>query len=1055
MGIQKSVMTLSLQKNSQFWFRDELVLRTPALPIIENLNEEKIDHLLRDKNFMEAVYLASPGLYHECTRLINDELNDERKIRKIRTSLIKYYQRMYSRCTPFGLFAGCSLTQWGSEKTAIKLSTQNFSRSTRLDMHYLCALGQHLVSSNVIRRRLQYFPNNSLYRIGDEMRYIEYRYINGKRLHQISSVLYTDYLDALLQKASGGTTIQELTDLLVNREEVGEAEAEGFVERIIENQLLISELDPAITGPEFIYQLLDCLKRINSPQSPYITAIITQLEEIVEALKKTDSAFNNSPQIYISLSEKLKDLGVAFEENKLFQTDMYCRNTSGGIAEGVKQDLVSAVNVLAKIFGYTVNDTLSAFAERFRKRYEDQLVPLLQVLDVETGIGYKQGSGKNLSPLLANILLPPKKKGEGYTIKWNTKEQWLFDLLLQKKGAMEINISEDDLTDFTTDLPVMPPSMSLFFSLVEGEKIVLKNCAGSSAANILSRFAHGNNDIYDLVKKITTEEQQLNSDVIFAEIIHLPEDRIGNILLHPAFRNYEIPFLAQSSLPTAQQLPLQDILISVRQDNRIRLFSKSMNKEIIPRLTNAHNYSFESLPVYHFLADLQTQGLAAGWVFKWGNLARYFKYLPRVTCGNVILFEAEWLLRKEDVQQFFFTGKPQQEAIENFIKECKVPRYVVLVDGDNELLIDFESKESVTAFIKTIQERKLITLREFLWPARKAVTDEKGNLYNNQFIAVLMNSQVVYKNSQPILANQPETETIKRNFLPGSEWLYYKIFCGTKTADEILINCIAPFTEKLLQLKLIDKWFFVRYNEDGFHLRVRFHLTDIKQVGNIMQLFMEYTERAEKEGQVWKIQLDTYKREIERYKGVLTVLAEDLFFYDSTIKLHFLFKTQGDDREKYRWLWALRGIDQLLDAFNYSLESKHDLMQGLSAAFAKEFNADRSFLQQLNRRLNDDRSVIQMVMGGTVSATNEMKLLLDIYEDNKKELIKTAGQIINNIAVTGNQLQLNSFLESCIHMNLNRLFLSEPRLNETIIYYFLRSYYFSCMKKQENSLTKS
>jgi len=46
---------------------------------------------------------------------------------------------------------------------------------------------------------------------------------------------------------------------------------------------------------------------------------------------------------------------------------------------------------------------------------------------------------------------------------------------------------------------------------------------------------------------------------------------------------------------------------------------------------------------------------------------------------------------------------------------------------------------------------------------------------------------------------------MKRTFIPGDEWLYYKLYCGKKTADYILIDVIKPITEKLLSEGLINQ----------------------------------------------------------------------------------------------------------------------------------------------------------------------------------------------------------------------------------------------------------
>ncbi|WP_392348660.1 lantibiotic dehydratase C-terminal domain-containing protein [uncultured Polaribacter sp.] len=54
-------------------------------------------------------------------------------------------------------------------------------------------------------------------------------------------------------------------------------------------------------------------------------------------------------------------------------------------------------------------------------------------------------------------------------------------------------------------------------------------------------------------------------------------------------------------------------------------------------------------------------------------------------------------------------------------------------------------------------------------------------------------------------------ENAQRTFVIGDKWLYYKIYCGVKTADMLLLEVIKPLTEQLIEEKIIDKWFFIGY----------------------------------------------------------------------------------------------------------------------------------------------------------------------------------------------------------------------------------------------------
>lgn len=1029
-----------------FYFLDELVLRTPAIPFVARPDEQMVNKLLQDPHFLEAVYLASPVLHGEVQRLAAGQITDEKEISKIKASLIKYYQRMYSRCTPFGLFSGCALVKWNEEDGAsVVLSDEDFLRSTRLDMHYLCALGQRISSLPVIRNRLTFFPNNSAYHIGEELRYVEFRYQSGRRHHQISSVSWSAYLEAVLEKAKQGASLPELTRLLIELAEVSEQEASEFIQEMISSQVLISEMDPAITGDEFIYQLITILRRINEPKHEQISALINRLENLVSELKGIDNRFHNDIAVIRSLTDKIRELEVDFEENKLLQADMFSRPAKETLSGKHKAALKQAVQVLAKLFKSTANENLTSFAERFRKRYEDRWMPLLQVLDAETGIGYPEQSGSNLSPLVENLVLPANSEPERYDIMWNKAEQWLFHKLLASKDKEELVIEEQDLGDFSADYSIFPPSLSVMFSLAANGDVIFRGATGSSAANLLGRFAHADDNICNLVKKIVAEEQQKNPNIIFAEIVHLPEDRVGNILLHPAFREYEIPFLARSSRPLQQQVLLQDIMISVQQDNYIRLFSISLQKEIIPRLSSAHNFSFRSLPVYHFLADMQTQRRSGGLIFNWGVMARHFKKLPAVRTGNVILFEATWQLEKKDAAILFDEKRTVTERITAFREQWKLPEYFVLADGDNELLVNTRSGASSDTFIRSVKGREGMLLKEFRLPDPGAVQQKEGGAYCNQFIAVLMNEQQVYKGSEFYLA---PNESIQRQFLPGSEWLYYKLYCGTKTADELLLTLVQPLVAELLEAGLIDKWFFIRYNDPDFHLRVRFHLKELNHAGPVMQAFLQLTEPQQEAGLVWKVQMDTYQRETERYGQQLTALAEDLFFTDSRTKLRFLQLTEGDEREKFRWLWALRGVDELLNAFDYTPERKYALLQHIQQQFAAEFNADKALFRQLNQQYNSNRKEIMAVMATEMLPGDSFLPLLQIYQLEKAALRLTATEILAALPEANREAAADNLMGSYIHMSLNRIFLSEPRLHELVIYDLLCSHYRAGLKRK-------
>ena len=80
-----------------------------------NISEEFLIQEFRNTNFKEVIFLASPILFEEVQKYIENNSTDKKKIF---ISLAKYYQRYCTRCTPFGMFSAVSVIPL-KEKTIV------------------------------------------------------------------------------------------------------------------------------------------------------------------------------------------------------------------------------------------------------------------------------------------------------------------------------------------------------------------------------------------------------------------------------------------------------------------------------------------------------------------------------------------------------------------------------------------------------------------------------------------------------------------------------------------------------------------------------------------------------------------------------------------------------------------------------------------------------------------------------------------------------------------------------------------------------------------------
>ncbi|MCK0125295.1 lantibiotic dehydratase family protein [Gelidibacter sp. F2691] len=708
---------------------NKYVIRTPILPFSEvsDLSIEEIIKLCEQPLISEAIYISSPELHQEMRKLI-EGVNVKNK-EKLVYSLLKYLLRMSHRCTPFGLFCGTAVGDIGEENNIEVNDFKNHKRLTRLDMNFLCSLAQELENKSDVRNQLKYFPNTSIYRLGDHLRYIEYRYEKTIRHHFMVSIDYSEYIGRILDKAQLGATINDLVVLIIDSD-ISSVEASIFINQLIDSQVLISSISPSVTG-EHYFSIIKNIINNNEIQN-----VLIKTEDILK--KINTNTIGTGLKYYNELCETLVSINVDFDQKYLLQTDLITSFKKNVLSLDVLKDVEGVLSFLNKLMHFEENIKITNFKNNFYERYEDEEIPLILALDVETGVGYGFGNGEifNISSLLDDLNLQDSQlnKNKNYReIKWTKKDSLLIKKIMYATENNEkvIKLKDSDVINFKEDWSNLSRTFSVFLNILEGDKkdakIHVSHVGGASATSILGRFCHADKEMEDFVKEIMRFDQP-SDEYISAEILHLPENRVGNILNRPILTDYEIPYLAKSTLPRNKQILIDDILISLR-DNKIVLRSKSYNKEIVPRLSTAHDYTSNSLPIYHFLCDLQLQNLRESLSFDWGNLFSLFDFFPRVSYENVILSPAIWVIREDFIKELI-NGR----NISAWRKQKNIPSRILLKDGDNELLINTKNELSVNMFISTIKNERHIIISEYLFNPKKSLVKNKEELFTNEII---------------------------------------------------------------------------------------------------------------------------------------------------------------------------------------------------------------------------------------------------------------------------------------------------------------------------------
>ena len=1015
--------------------------------------------LLQRPEVREALFVASPVLF-ESLELWEREPESERG-EKVERSVVRYLARMAGRPTPFGLFAGYSVGEIG-EQTRLRLGPRTaYQRHTRLDMDYACLLAEALSRTPELRPHIPHRPSTSLYRASGKLRYAEARMVEKARSYHLVAVEPAEYLEATLTRAREGARPEALARALAGMDpEISIDEAMAYVEELIQGQLLVSELSPPVTGQEALPELLSQLQRIPAA-GPFVEA----LAPVQAALERLDrGGLGASSEEYLGVSRMLSTLPAPVELPRLFQVDLVKPAPEAVLGREVLRELERGVRLLHRITPVAPQEGLDRFREAFIQRYEEREVPLLEALDEEAGIGFLRSNvpSAETAPLLAGMALGGAPDGDS---NFGGREAFLLRKLEEclRTGSQILVLKDKDLELLEhKERKPLPDSFSVMAAVAaESEEAVARgrfqlrlHGAFPSGANLLGRFCHGDPVLHSKVEQLLRAEEALQQGAVFAEIVHLPQGRVGNILARPVLREYEITYLGRSGAPPERQIEASDLRVSVR-GSRIVLRSARLGREIIPRLTNAHNFQSQSLGIYRFLCTLQYQQQCGGLMWSWGPLANA-SFLPRVTHGRLVLSPAAWNLYHDTLEGLGKAGGAQRfAAVQALRTERRMPRFVALEEGDNLLPIDLGNVLSAETLVQMIKDRPQATLVEMLPGPDGLCTQGPEGRFVHELVVPFIRSQPAESVRSAVgpvhPVEAPRQSRPVRSFLPGAEWLYVKLYTGAATADRLLLGTVAPLVKSALGSGVADGWFFIRYGDPDWHLRLRLHgpPNRLRELGGELPSILAPLHR---EQLLWKVQLDTYEREVERYGGPEAMLiAEQLFQVDSEAVLELLELLPGDDGADARWRLALCGMDLLLSDLGLGLEARLQLSTALRETFGREFRIEGAAEQQLSERCRKERRSTEELLCSRKASSPVLAQGLEVLQRRSGKLAPIAARL-NALAAAGKLgVPVAELAGNFLHMHVNRMARSAARAQELVLYDLLNRHYAAQAARQRKA----
>lgn len=877
----------------------------------------------------EAMALASPDLASRLGAWLEGTL-DAAAAQGVERSLLKYLGRMSHRATPFGLFAGVSTGAWGPESRLSVGPWQACRKAVRLDWGVLETLVGRLEQEPEVRLGLAYRPNESLYASGGWYRYLESRDQPGTgRTYHLEAAEGTPHLDFALRQAQAGARLEDLTASLAHRLEVDPADAQSFLEQIIQAQILCGDLRPPLTSPDPLGHVIAALQAApaTAPRAEPLVALGRDLETI------RDAPLGACPEGPARLAAPLAALGIPAGTRDLLQVDLFRPATGLALSPRVRRALEEGADLLRRLTPPRPEGPLDRFRAAFEARYGTRWMPLLEVLDEESGLGF-DGAPSLDSALLEGLPFHAPAPPPGFS----SRDSFLLAQLPRWQGTLAWELEDADVAALSDPDPQpFPASFAALAALAASDSAALdrgdfqfwmEQYSGPTAARWLGRFASGDPDLEAFLRRHLRNEEARRPEARFAEVVHVPEGRMGNVLARPALRDYEIPFLAVPGVGPGETVLPSELQLTVR-GGRVLLASARLGREIVPRLSSAHNFT-RGPGVYRFLARLQDQdGRAGGW--SWGALAGQ-PFLPRVTRGRHVLSKARWRIEAKELKEASASGGGAWHSIQTLRERHGWPRFVTLTEADNTLQVDLDQPLWVETLHHLVSGRPGFILTEcFPAPDQALVTSPEGRFAHELVIPFEgMAPPQPGALSLPSFAQPPAI----RAYPPGSEWLYLKLYGGPASADRLLAG-LEPFLRSTEQQGLWDRWHFIRYQDPDPHLRLRFHGLPDRLTRDLLLRLHEHLGPCLAGGQLWKWQVDTFEPELERYGGPDGfALAEAWFFEDSQ---QTLARLMGGMTQEARWILGLHDVDATWAALGLSVPERKALARATRDGFRQEF----------------------------------------------------------------------------------------------------------------------
>ena len=1012
----------------QYQAANHVLMRCPARSLNEFYDFAKLadDEVMafcrQDELFAEAVAIASQDLY----KMYAD--SSTKTTDRMIESVKKYYGRMTARPTPYGLFAGVATAEFSSEGTDICLAGQEqYHKICRVDNEWYFKLVKKIEEMPGLLLNLQVIFNKHCYKAKSRLKNC---YCSNLRKENVEhaedlSIKYTKQVDYVREFAADFVPFKDLRNFLFAKNpNVPQKIIDKFLKELLQNEYIYTNICVLSKEDDPLHSLLQNNKFIDLLAEEQ--ALIDKLVEIDKLREEYAKAqFGKGEEILASLTGLMEQVVKA--KNYIY-TILKLDSENNKLDIKIKNELEEFSDFMMSLATpYNEDEKLQAFKNIFMVKYgSDALIPLTEVIDTDIGLGLPYNGYMAEAAEGGNSRHAYRKLN---VIK-GMLENKIMTALRQGRSVVEITdadietIKAIDSEEMAKLNYASSYSLNVFVTNADtGYEIYIgPNVGSAQAGNGISRFDSAlNTDFSQEMDEIYRREKLHHSeDYVIADVYEVSH-YLRNTNLYSYKRQYDHNlYLGITEFEHNTSLNLNDLYLGHDpKKNQMFIWSKSLQKRV-KFITNSMYNVFSSNPVIRFLRSISATYEVSPIQNLFMLQSMKYAYCPKIKFGNIVLSNEKWRLDPEQ-----FTGKLLDQfatELKEYLQIWKLPKYVYYAHMDNRLVLDLENEFTFKLLYRAlVKQRKEVVLERMEYEniSTSLVKDEKHRFYAAEFSVPFFRVDLQEHISS---ANENTSGSFYavRNVLssfytpdrvlyPGDEgWIYFKIYVNKMQASTFLAKYLEPFIDDMFYQSIIKKFFFIKYADPKYHIRLRLQITKPDKLGEIMQKFREWFNLLQENLISYEYIISQYEREIERYGGSnLIRYAENYFCYDSRFVIALLqeiSKNAGEIQREKIGIWVMQN---LVGCFYDGIQATNDFF----VKYMDNIKYKEVFRKQKKDYLNAiEDNYIKNFSAKVQRIAEERTAVIQQYARQIKQ-VEATGQLANSI---------DNILLTLMHMFCNR-----------------------------------